>query len=202
MELKRFVVGFYQSNTYILIKDYDAMIIDPGGPVHEVIHLLESKGLRLKLIYITHGHIDHIGGVNELKKRYKDTAVYAPIKDRYWYAKNPAKGLEEDLIVDQFVNEGDSVYFGGLDFKVIETPGHSYGSTCLYSSQAEILFSGDTLFKRSIGRTDNYLGDFDTIISSIRKKLFTLPKKTQVFPGHGAPTTIEDEIKYNPFLNK
>ncbi len=200
MRLKRFVLGAYQSNTYILYKDYKAMIIDCGGPTQEVIAFLEKEALALTTIYITHGHVDHGGGINDLKRRYPSAIVYAPIKDRFWYAKNPQIGLNEDIIIDKYVKENDVVPFLDVLFKVIETPGHSYGSTCLYYD--EVLFSGDTLFKRSIGRTDLYLGNHKDIISSIKNKLFVLPKSTVVYSGHGDPTTIEQEMKYNPFLKE
>lgn len=202
MQLKRFTVGPYQSNSYILYKNYEAMIIDVGlgKEVENIIYFLESNGLVLTKIYITHGHIDHVGGVNTLKRKFPKAIVYAPIKDRYWYSKDSSKGLIEDVMIDEYVKQDDTIYFIDTLFKVIETPGHSYGSTCLYSNN--VLFSGDTLFSGSIGRTDLYLGNFDDIIKSIKTKLFTLPKETKVFPGHGQMTTIKQEINYNPFFKE
>lgn len=202
MQLKRFIVGPYQSNSYLLYKGYEAMIIDCGlgSEVKDIIYFLEANGIVLTKIYITHGHIDHVGGVNKLKSVFKDATVYAPIKDRYWYMKNNNTGLLEDVKIDKYVKKGDVIYFLNAPFKVIETPGHSYGSTCLYYSQ--VLFSGDTLFKGSIGRTDLYLGNFSDLIISIKNKLFILPENTTVFPGHGEPTTIKEEILTNPFLKE
>lgn len=200
MNLKKFVLGDYQSNCYILYDNFKAMIIDPGYESSELITFLDENGLQVEVIYVTHGHIDHIGGVNALKRKFKDATVYAPIKDQYWYSKNPKYGLQETLIVDTYVSEGDIVLFLDKPFKVIETPGHSYGSTVLYLDK--VLFSGDTLFKNSIGRTDLYLGDFTQIMHSIKNKILTLPNDTMVFPGHGPATTIKDEKDNNPFIKE
>ncbi|NMA05604.1 MAG: MBL fold metallo-hydrolase [Acholeplasmataceae bacterium] len=198
MNLKIFVLGPYQSNCYVLYKDFKAMIIDPGFESKELLFFLKEKGLLVEIIYITHGHIDHVGGVNFLKKNFPNAIVYAPIKDRYWYAKNPKVGLFEDVRVDIFTKEDDLIPFFDYLFKVIETPGHSYGSTSLYFNK--ILFSGDTLFKGTVGRTDLYLSNFNDLEHSIKHKLYRLPNKTVVYPGHGPITTIEFEKKHNYFI--
>lgn len=198
LNIKVFVFGPYQSNCYILYKDYRAMIIDPGYESDALSSFLADKGLVIDIIYITHGHIDHVGGVNDLKRKYPRSVVYAPLKDYYWYAKNPRMGLHEDVLIDVYVKEGDYIAFLDHTFKVIETPGHSYGSTCLYYSN--ILFSGDTLFKGSVGRTDLYLGSFEALEHSIKHKLYTLPGKTVVYPGHGDITSIEFEMKHNHYI--
>ncbi len=200
MKLATFVLGKYQSNCYLLYKNYKAMIIDPGYPEKDLIDYLEKYGLILDIIYITHGHSDHVGGVNFLKKRYPNAVVYAPKKDFYWYSKDSHKEIFEDIIVDRYVKENDIVYFGEKAFRVIETPGHSYGSSCLYYDN--VLFSGDTLFYLSVGRTDLYLGSQTDLIKSIKNKLFILPKNTVVYPGHGRKTTIIHEINNNPFVGK
>ncbi len=198
MNLKIFVIGPYQSNCYVLYKDFKAMIIDPGFESNELLNFLTENGLIVEIIYITHGHIDHVGGVNFLKKNFPKAMVYAPIKDRYWYGKNPQMGLFEDVKVDIFTKEGDYISFFNYLFKVIETPGHSYGSTSLYYNN--ILFSGDTLFKGTVGRTDLYLSSFADLEHSIKYKLYKLPDKTVVNPGHGPLTTIEFEKKHNYFI--
>jgi len=176
------------------------MVIDPGYESKELMHFLDDNGLQVEVIYVTHGHIDHIGGVNALKRKFKNATVYAPIKDQYWYSRNPRLGLHETLLVDVYVKENDVVLFLDKTFKVIETPGHSYGSTILYFDK--VLFSGDTLFKNSIGRTDLYLGDFRSIIESIKNKILTLPLDTLVFPGHGPETIIKNEKENNPFIKE
>lgn len=198
MNLKVFVLGPYQSNCYVLYKDFKAMVIDPGFESKELLGFLNENGLIVEIIYITHGHIDHVGGVNFLKKNFPKAIVYAPIKDRYWYAKNPQMGLFEDVKIDIFTKEGDLIPFFDYLFKVIETPGHSYGSTSLYYNN--VLFSGDTLFKGTVGRTDLYLSSFADLEHSIKNKLYKLPNKTVVYSGHGPLTTIEFEKKHNYFI--
>lgn len=200
MRIMSFVLGEYQSNCYVLFKNYKAMIIDPGYNSKELENFLLENGLMVESIYITHGHFDHVGGVNSLKRRYPSMTVYAPKKDTYWYMKDPKNGIYEDIIIDKYVNEGDYVYFQGVVFKVIETPGHSYGSTCLYTDG--VLFSGDTLFYHSVGRTDFYLGDSRALYKSIKMKLYLLPDETVVYPGHGRKTTILEEKLNNPFVRK
>ncbi|MFA6987748.1 MAG: MBL fold metallo-hydrolase [Acholeplasmataceae bacterium] len=200
MNLQKFVLGDYQSNCYILYDNFKAMIIDPGYESKELMHFLDDNGLQVEVIYVTHGHIDHIGGVNALKRKFKNATVYAPIKDQYWYSRNPRLGLHETLLVDVYVKENDVVLFLDKTFKVIETPGHSYGSTILYFDK--VLFSGDTLFKNSIGRTDLYLGDFRSIMDSIKNKILTLPLDTIVFPGHGSETILKNEKENNPFIKE
>lgn len=200
MNLQKFVLGDYQSNCYILYDNFKAMIIDPGYESKELMHFLDDNGLQVEVIYVTHGHIDHIGGVNALKRKFKNATVYAPIKDQYWYSRNPRLGLHETLLVDVYVKENDVVLFLDKTFKVIETPGHSYGSTILYFDK--VLFSGDTLFKNSIGRTDLYLGDFRSIMDSIKNKMLTLPLDTIVFPGHGSETILKNEKENNPFIKE
>lgn len=196
MKLVKFVLGEYQSNCYIIYKDFAAMVIDPGYPSAKVNSFLVEKGLIVEKVYLTHGHIDHVGGVNALKKRYPDAIVYAPRKDLYWYQKNPENGLYEDVKIDIYVEKNDIIKFQEITFKVLETPGHSYGSSCLYFE--EVLFSGDTLFYHSYGRTDLYLGDYKTLYNSIHNLLFKLPEKTVVYPGHGRTTTILEEKTNNP----
>lgn len=200
VKLKTFVLGEYQSNCYILYKDYEAMIIDPGYVSPEVENFLLDNGLILKKIYITHGHFDHVGGVNFFKKKYPSITVYAPKKDSYWYMKDPKNNVYEDIMIDKFVTENDFISFGGTIFTIIETPGHTYGSTCLYANN--ILFSGDTLFYHSVGRTDLYLGDSKALYESIKNKLYILPNDTVVFPGHGRKTTILEEKINNPFIRE
>ena len=198
LNIKVFVLGGYQSNCYVLYQGFKAMVIDPGYESVELVQFLSSKGLVVEVIYITHGHIDHVGGVNYLKRQFPQATVYAPLKDHYWYSKDPRKGLHEDVSIDVFVKEGDYVSFLDYVFKVIETPGHSYGSSCLYYDR--ILFSGDTLFKGSIGRSDLYLGNHKDLEQSIKNKLYTLPDKTVVYPGHGEVTTIGFEKRHNYFV--
>lgn len=200
MNLFRFPLGEYQSNCYILVKGFEAMIIDPGYPSKELDDFITSNGLRVKIIYITHGHFDHTGGVNTLKRRYPKLTVFAPRKDMYFYSRNPKELIYEDVLIDKYVTEGDIISFHDANFEVIETPGHSYGSTCLYYDK--VLFSGDTLFYHSVGRTDLYLSNTKDLYNSIHYKLFNLPDDTAVYPGHGRSTTILEEKLNNPIVGR
>lgn len=200
MNLVSFTLGKYQSNCYIIYKDFKAMIIDPGYISEDVHRFLEEKGLKVDVIYVTHGHSDHIGGVNDLKRKYPSATVYAPKKDMYWYSRNSKYEIYDDLLVDVYVKNNVYVPFMDVVFQVLETPGHTYGSTCLYLNK--VLFSGDTLFRRSIGRTDLYMGDYEAITHSIQQILYKLPDDTVVYPGHGNVTTIKEEKLYNPFIKE
>lgn len=200
VKLKTFALGEYQTNCYVLYKDYKAMIIDPGYSSKEIEDFLLNNGIVLESVFITHGHFDHVGGVNSLKKKYPNITVYAPKKDAYWYMRDPRNKIYEDIMVDKYVTEKDIINFQGVIFKIIETPGHTYGSVCLYADK--VLFSGDTLFYHSVGRTDLYLGDAKALFESVKNKLFALPDDTIVYPGHGRATTIFEEKMNNPFVGK
>jgi glyoxylase-like metal-dependent hydrolase (beta-lactamase superfamily II) len=157
----------------------EAAIIDPGGEPELIKEKLVNLGLKGICVINTHGHYDHIGA-NE--------AFGLPV------FAHRADGLR----ADRFLEEGDSLKIGNLELAVIHTPGHSPGSISLRCGN--IIFSGDTLFKESIGRTDIHGGSYDDIMYSIRNKLFCLPDDTKVYPGHGWPTTIGHEKKENPFF--
>lgn len=200
MRIKRFTLGPVQSNCYVIDLNNQAMVIDPGYESDILIKYLKQENLDLKIIYITHGHFDHIGGVNQLKAFYPNATVYAPyldleLLDPDFMIQNVAK-----VHVDFYMKEESfkELIFQNMVFKVLYTPGHSKGSTALYCDK--ILFSGDTLFRGSVGRTDFYLGDFEALEQSIKTKFYTLPEDTTVYPGHGFQTTILQEKHTNPFV--
>ena len=155
------------TNCYIVQDEVtkETMVIDPAGDVEKIVEMLDILQAKLKYIYLTHCHGDHIGGVLGLKEK---------------------KG-------GQIVDNNDLIHVGELEFKVIHTPGHTSGCSCLYCEKEKLLFSGDTLFRGTWGRTDVPTGDFDTIIKSITKKLMILPDETIVYPGHGKSTMIREE---------
>jgi len=204
MIIKDLTVGPIMANCFIVgcEKTREAVVIDPGDEPDKI--LLTLAGLKLKVKYIinTHGHFDHVGG----NKRMKDAtgadilihSLDAPMLD-YISQSASAWGMnaEDSPAPDRMLKDGDEVKFGNIILKVIHTPGHSPGGISLYSDG--FVFVGDTLFAGSIGRTDFPGGDFDTLISSIRKKLFVLGDDVRVFTGHGPETTIGTEKRYNPF---
>jgi len=199
MEIMKFVLGDYRSNCYIVHENKKAFIIDPGYESFEVVDYIKKENLEIEGIYLTHGHPDHVGGVKQIKELTGAT-VYAPIKDEIWLGTSPYNQIQYVIPVDVWVKDLDVVHFLGLDFKVYETPGHSEGGTVLYSN--ELMFSGDTLFFESIGRTDLPFSNPIVIQHSLRRLFELFNDETLVYPGHGKPTTIGHEKQFNPFIRR
>lgn len=197
MDIMKFVLGDYRSNCYIVSENKKALIIDPGYESDEVIDYINKNQLTVEGIYLTHGHVDHVGGVKQLKEKFK-TLVYAPKKDEIWFHVGPYNRWGYEIPVDIWVNDMDQLPFLGTTFTVFETPGHSQGSTVLFCDQT--LFSGDTLFFQSIGRTDIPFSDSMTIYQSVKRIYQLFGDDVDVYPGHGKPTTIGHEKKFNPFV--
>ena len=189
-----------ETNCYIVQDDKtkETMVIDAAGDVDKIVEMLDILQAKLKYIYLTHCHGDHIGGVQELKERYGGKIVAQrqaaenlkdPNINLTTYIGNEGLSIEIDARVD----DNDLLHLGELEFRVIHTPGHTSGGSCLYCEKEQLLFSGDTLFRGTWGRTDVPTGDFEAIIKSITKKLMILPDETIVYPGHGKSTMIRDE---------
>ena len=189
------------TNCYVVEDDRtkETMVIDPGGEPEKIIEMLDVLEIeKIKYIYLTHCHGDHFGGILQLKDKkggkvliHRDDAegLYNPSISLTYYI-----GMEDiDLEADSRVDDDDFIHLGNLEFKVIHTPGHTKGGTCLYCKEENLLFSGDTLFKGTWGRTDLPTGDFQAIIDSITNKLMVLPDETIVYPGHGKSTRIKEE---------
>jgi glyoxylase-like metal-dependent hydrolase (beta-lactamase superfamily II) len=180
------------------------VVIDPGGDADRILSVLEKEGLQLNAIINTHGHFDHVGGNKALKEATQAELMIheldAPMLAHLTQTA-AAWGLraEESPTPDRLLEDGDTVDCGNLRLDVIHTPGHSPGGICLHVASVKALFVGDTLFAGSIGRTDLPGGDYDTLISSIQRKLFALPDDTTVYNGHMEATTIGREKKFNPF---
>ena len=184
----------------------EAIVIDPGDDIDRVQEILARHKLRAKYIIATHAHIDHVGGIEKLKlatgaavlMHQADLPLYQNVgMQAQWLGVAPP-GIVE---VDQFLNEGDKLRWGTLELDVMHTPGHSPGSLSLHMPGAgNRIFSGDTLFQGSIGRTDLWGGSFQQIVRSIASRLLSFPDETPVFPGHGESTTIGEEREHNPFL--
>jgi hydroxyacylglutathione hydrolase len=200
-------VGPLQCNCSIIGDEStrEAMVIDPGDDISDVLALVQKHNLQVKQIVITHAHIDHVGGAMKLRAATGAPILinendYALLKmldvQAAWLGmQDPGK-----VDVDHSLGELDKVQAGSLTASVLHTPGHTEGSICLYFSAEQKLIAGDTLFAGSIGRTDLPGGSFDKIIRSINDKLLALPDETIVIPGHGLPTTIGKERAHNPFL--
>lgn len=210
MKLKKLSLGPLGTNCYIISKDNQALVLDPGGDAPIIIDYLRNNHLELAAILLTHAHFDHIGGVEELRKEFK-ADVYLHTLEQDWLAnaelnrsivflgeKGAIKTSQPEKIIDR---EG-SFEVGPFKFKVIHTPGHSPGSVTYYFEEAAMIISGDVLFHNGVGRTDLLGGSIDILADSIINKLYQLPKETKVHPGHGESTTILAEEMNNPYTKQ
>ena len=215
MDIKTLPVAPIRENCYIVSEKNEAFIVDPGGETEKIIKA--AKGLDVRYILLTHAHFDHILGLNDVKHAFPGAKLAVHTLEKEWLS-DPALNMSDDFFSDlKFVYEkkdveimledGMELDFAGTKIKVLHTPGHTPGSCCFYIGESDpcgkpILFSGDTLFRSSIGRTDFPGGDGRKIIESIKNKLLPLPENTVVYPGHDEHTVISLEKKLNPFLNR
>ncbi|MFY9551425.1 MAG: MBL fold metallo-hydrolase [Thermoanaerobaculia bacterium] len=201
-------VGPLQCNCSILADEAsrEAVVIDPGDEPERIVRALETMKVRPLALLHTHAHFDHIGGTRAVKENTgaairlhpADRPLYDALRDQ---AALFGLSAEAPAPIDAPISDGETIPFGRHALTAIHTPGHTPGSTCfLLSGDAPALFAGDTLFRRSIGRTDLWGGDTETILESIRTKLFALPDDTPVICGHGPGTTIGEEKRQNPFV--
>jgi glyoxylase-like metal-dependent hydrolase (beta-lactamase superfamily II) len=202
-------VGPLQCNCSIIGDgiSHEAIVIDPGDDVEDVLEIIRRHKLQAKQIVITHAHIDHVGGAMKLRAATGAPILlnqndYALLKLLDVQATWIGMASPGEVEVDQTIGSSDKVKAGSLIADVLHTPGHTEGSICLYFEAQKKLIAGDTLFAGSIGRTDLPGGSFDKIINSIHEQVLVLPDETIVVPGHGALTTIGDERENNPFLVK
>jgi len=205
--VKTVPVGPLEVNCYILgCKDTaQAVIIDPGDDEEQILAAIKENNFKITHILLTHGHADHIAAVAEIQQA-TGAKVLIHQGDHLLVEHAKMQAAMFDLRVptpfkiDAYLQDGETISFGKHKLTVLSTPGHSPGCVCFINNG--YLFSGDTLFWDSIGRTDLPGGSHSKILQSIRNKLFTLPPETRVYPGHGLPTTIAREIKCNPFINQ
>jgi len=207
MIIEKLVVGQLAANCYIVGSEVggEGMIIDPGGDASQITSRVRELKLNIKLIVLTHGHSDHAAALKEIKEATgAQVAIHA---DDTKTLRRRTLNLSLFLGIfylhplpspDRLLKDGDTMDIGSLHFKVLHTPGHSPGSICLLGEG--VLFSGDTLFSLSIGRTDLPGGSFDQLMNSIQSQLMALDDKIKVYPGHGPETTIGSERGGNPFL--
>lgn len=209
MEFISYSVNPFQENTYLIREGQRALLIDPGFSNESEFSTFQDQVDTLKIneitVLLTHAHIDHILGLNRVVECYKSD-VYLHPDDQYFIDYFPQQaqmfGLyAEPITVDTKELKVDQILtINGFRFLNLFTPGHAPGHCSFYFEESETLVAGDTLFNRSIGRTDLYKGDFDLLSASIREKLYILPDQTKVLPGHGPATLIGEEKKYNPFV--
>jgi glyoxylase-like metal-dependent hydrolase (beta-lactamase superfamily II) len=209
MKIEIFTVGPFAENTYLLIKDGKAVLIDPGfsnqAEFRAFKEKLASSGAELLGILLTHAHIDHVLGLKRVLNEYS-VPVYMNHSDLQVWNNLPNQAAmfgftlqDFDFTPDPLPDEGN-VELAPFQFETLYTPGHSPDHVSIYFKTEHVLIAGDVLFRESIGRTDLYRGDFELLASSIREKLYPLPDDTVVYPGHGPETTIGHEKKSNPFV--
>lgn len=196
--------GLVQSNVYLVSENGKGVMIDCGCPPEKVLEAAGSKDIEIKHVILTHGHFDHIYYIDQLRG-FIDVKVHIHENDAECLsdpnmnglAHFPVQGSFTFKAADNLLKDGDTIECSGLLFKIIHTPGHTKGGICILVNN--VLFTGDTLFNASIGRTDFPGGSMSQIVKSIKQKLYTLPDDTTVYPGHGIKTTIGYEKRNNPF---
>lgn len=198
MIIKAIPAGIYGANCYVICDEetMEAVILDPGGDSDYLISQIDKIGAKVKYILLTHGHVDHVGGVVDLKKKY-NVPFYIHKADEEMIMMG-ADVFGDLPVADGYIKEGDVIAFGNLKAKCIHTPGHTPGGVCFQIEDK--VFTGDTLFQGSIGRTDFAGGSYEEIISSIVNKILPLGDNAEVYPGHGPKSSVIFEKARNPFL--
>lgn len=203
MFFKRLPTGMLASNCYILADKGMGLVIDPGAKARDILEMIREANISIEYIILTHAHIDHIVSVDEIKGElnakvmiHRDDApsLGDPVK-------NGSKlfGLEKVFApADVLLSHGDIIQVGGMELEIIHTPGHTPGGICI--KEKDTLYTGDTLFRMSVGRTDLGDGDQNALNDSLKNRIMPLPDDTIIYPGHGTLTTIGYERKYNPFI--
>ncbi|PJG83112.1 MBL fold metallo-hydrolase [Caviibacterium pharyngocola] len=202
------VTAFQQNCSLIWDDEKNAAIIDPGGEAEKLIRRIEELGLNLQRILLTHGHLDHVGAAPKLKAHFKAEIWGSNSADDYWFQGLPQQSEKFGLLFeasaftpDRWLNEeGEMIAIGDLRLEVLQLPGHTPGHIGFLERSKKVAFTGDVLFQNSIGRTDFPGGDHQTLLRSIREKLYVLDDETIIVAGHGAYTTIGREKQHNPFL--
>ena len=207
MRLKLFVSPDMGENCYFVIDEEtkETIIIDPGAMADKLCGIIYQHELNVKAICLTHCHFDHSGAAEAIKNHTNAPICICQgeevVADSAVYNLSKMFGKAFTVPYDRVFNDGEEVSFGNILFKVISTPGHTPGGGCFYFEKEGVLFSGDTLFLMSVGRTDFPGGDSNAIVESIRTKLFLLPYDTVVYTGHGQQTSIGYEMENNAFVN-
>ncbi len=206
VHVSRIIVGELAVNCWFLINEdtKEALVFDPGDQAEKIAGFASEQGVKVAAILLTHGHIDHMGGADALRK-LTEAKVYAlqEEEDLLLDAKqNLSVYIARKVVTfapDEFLHDGQELTLAGMKLKVYHTPGHTPGGASYYCAEAGCVFSGDTLFHGSVGRTDFPGGSMSAIVRSLREKLFLLPEETVVCLGHGDETSIGYEEKYNPY---
>ncbi|HNJ75553.1 MAG TPA: MBL fold metallo-hydrolase [Azospira sp.] len=202
------VTPFQQNATVLWCPETKrAAVVDPGGDLDRILDVLRREGLTLERVLVTHGHIDHAGGVADLAERSGVPIEGPHLDDRFWIDGMPQQsrmfGFPDvrSFTPDRWLTGGDTVQVGNQLLSVIHCPGHTPGHVCFYHEPSRLAIVGDVLFQGSIGRTDFPKGDYDTLIASIRERLLPLGDDVAFIPGHGPMSSFGEERRYNPYVS-
>ena len=207
MKIKKYVVGMIGTNCYLVINEEtkETVMVDPGAYPAKVKNAVKEQGLKLKAVLLTHAHFDHIMGLSDVMEDVK-VPVYVEEADLPMMTDGESN-LSSTYVRGGYrfeeavpVSDGQRLEIAGFQFRVIHTPGHTPGGCCYYMEQEGVLFSGDTLFQTSVGRSDFPGGSASALVRSVKEKLLVLPEETHVYPGHMEETTIGYEKLHNPFI--
>lgn len=205
MRIVTMQLGMLATNCYLVANEEtgELVIIDPADEAERIIARVRQMNARQVAILLTHGHFDHIGAVTSLQKTFAiPVCAMTEEQELLQNAQKNLSGLYGKPVMvqaDRFLRDGEKVQLAGFSFAVLHTPGHTVGGCCYYCKEEQVLFSGDTLFHGSVGRTDFPTGSMGMLHDSIHRKLFVLPAETAVYPGHGEATDIAYEKRYNPY---
>ena len=206
LKVDQYVVGQVQTNCYVLVnaETKECLVIDPGAAAVQLAERIRRDGYKTVAVLLTHGHFDHAGAAEALAEDF-GVKIYAHEAEKETLSDSRKNvswmvGAEECYHADEYVSDEQELDLAGFHIRVLHTPGHTEGGCCYYLPYEEVLFSGDTLFAQSVGRTDFPGGSMSQIVRSIKEKLMVLPEQTTVYPGHNDVTSIESERMYNPYL--
>jgi len=209
MNTSRLVLGPYETNCYIVRADNtsgDCLLIDTGLDFGELLEFIERNALNPTAAILTHGHADHIAAIDVLRRQYPRMSVYIHSLDAQMLTQTDLNlsalaGMPfTTRAADRLIEDGELIRQAGIELTVLHTPGHTPGGVCLYAKAEAVLFTGDTLFADSVGRTDFPNGSMEQLIKTIKEKILPLPDETVVYPGHGPKTTLGREKKHNQYL--
>lgn len=206
MKINQYVVGPVQTNCYFVINDdtKETIVIDPGASARQLAEKAREDGLKPVAVLLTHGHFDHATGAREFADEF-GIKIYAYEAEKETL-ENPKLNVSwmngQSLVfsADEFLKDEQEIDLAGFHIRVLFTPGHTPGGCCFYFPYQDVVFTGDSLFCMSVGRTDFEKGSMSDLVRSVKEKLMTLPDRTTVYPGHNDVTSIEKERMYNPYL--